>query len=161
MPENAIIAIIGLVVIIPSMLWCYIRHIRSLVPRPDPWDDQIQAALDDDSATPVCHRCLNEHSATDWFCPHCGAAVGEYNNWLPYVQIFSEGEVLRNAVFDRIRVNSMVVIGFVLFTLALAITTGLGIVLAPIYLVLFLRNVGRSRAAVAEEKISNANETPI
>ena len=51
-----------------------------------------------------------------WFCPVCGAAVGPYNNILPFIRIFSIGEALRSGVgpeahFTPFRTVAYVAIG--------------------------------------------------
>jgi hypothetical protein len=152
---------IGLAVVLGVGLYRLVQHIRRVVPRPDPWDADIEQAVNGDDAIPICHRCLTEHDVNAWFCPKCGAAVGEYNNLLPFVQVFSEGEVLRNSLFDRLRITPLTVAGFFVFTASLAVLTGIGIVLAPIYWALFIKNVQRNRIAAEAEKVSNENQSPL
>jgi len=69
-------------------------------------------------AIPVCHRCTTPYELPVWFCPVCGAAVGPYNNLMPYVRIFSIGEALRSGVgpeahFNRFRVLAYASIGLI------------------------------------------------
>ena len=142
-------------------IYRFVERFRRLIPRADPWSDEVQAAVCDESDVPVCHRCLTEQEANTLFCPKCGTAVGEYNNILPWVQVFSEGEVLRNSLFDRLRVNIVTIAGFFVFTIALGVITGIGLILMPFMWVMFVKNIGRSRVLEAEEKISNANETSL
>ena len=72
--------------------WC-----RSL-DTPNPWSDELDAAARAPGAIPVCHRCTTPCEFPVWFCPSCGAAVGPYNNILPFIRIFSIGEALRSGV---------------------------------------------------------------
>src|ERR1035438_2229632 len=71
------IAISGLVI---AGLWRITAWVRNAPVRPNPWGAEIEASLQADDATPICHRCLSPHSNTAWFCEHCGSAVGPYNN---------------------------------------------------------------------------------
>ena len=52
-----------------------------------------------------------------WFCKHCGAAVGPYNNLMPFLNVFSEGEVLRNGITHRFRNRPFIAFGYFLITL--------------------------------------------
>ncbi len=159
-PTDAKVVATGIAIVVALGLYRLFQHFRKLVPRPDPWESDVQAAVSEETARPICHRCLTDHDVNAWFCPKYGAAVGDYNNLLPYVQVFSEGEVLRNAISQRLRVNIITIVGFVLFTFCLALMTGVGIVLAPFYLYLFFRNVGKNRLVDMEENISNAPQPP-
>ncbi len=111
-------------------------------PSPDPWDQETEKALHEPEAVEVCHRCFAPVSPCSWFCEHCGCAVGPYNNLMPYIEVFSEGEVLRNGVNDRFRQNALVVAGYFLVSLHLYV------VFAPIYWILFLRNLNRQKEGV-------------
>jgi hypothetical protein len=160
MTDRDILAVaVGVGVLIAFGIYRLFQHFRRLVPRPDPWDAEIQAAISEETAVPVCHRCLTEQVPNALFCPKCGTAVGDYNNVMPWVNVFSEGEVLRNSLYDRLRVNILTVAGFIFFTLALAAITGIGFILLPFFWVMFAINIRRSRSAETEEKISNANES--
>jgi hypothetical protein len=111
------------------ILWC-----RGLPTSPDPWDADIEKSLHEPDATPVCHKCFSPQPAGQWFCAHCGSAVGDYNNWMPYIYVFSEGEVLRNGVTEKVRVNALVIVGYLLLSLNY-------FVLAPVYWYFFFKNL--------------------
>jgi hypothetical protein len=64
-------------------------------PAPNPWSDEDQEAVSQPEAVRICHRCLTPQEHVGWFCPECGAATGPYNNFMPFVNVFSTGEVLR------------------------------------------------------------------
>src|SRR3954468_23812942 len=81
----------------------YLRELRSSPPTPNPWPDDIEAAVHQPDALPICHRCFTPQNHNGWFCPECGTATGPYNNLMPYLYIFSEGEVLRAGVLDPVR----------------------------------------------------------
>jgi hypothetical protein len=68
-----------------------------------PWSDEIQAEIERPDAVRVCHRCLTPQEHLGWFCPECGAATGPYNNCMPFVYIFSQGEVLRAGVNEKMK----------------------------------------------------------
>lgn len=118
--------------------WRIVVWIRNAPLRPDPWDAAIEQGVHDHGAVLVCHRCFTPVSPAGWFCEHCGSAVGPYNNVMPYVRVFSEGEVFRNGVTDRLHVSSLIVIGYVLYSLISYI------VFAPVYWFFLFKNLKRS-----------------
>lgn len=77
-----------------------------------PWPDEIQQAVHDRGAIRVCHRCLTPQEHLGWFCQKCGAATGPYNNVMPFVYIFSTGEVFRTGVDERVRFPKWVQISY-------------------------------------------------
>jgi hypothetical protein len=70
--------------------------------------------------------------------------VGPYCNYLPFVYIFSQGEVLRAGVTERIRHSPLIVIGFVLLSLVMCA------VAAPIYWFFLFKHLRQTDPAVAE-----------
>jgi hypothetical protein len=72
------------------------------------------------------------------FCEHCGSAVGDYNNWMPYVCNFSEGEVFRNGTSGQFRNRPVILAGYFLINL------GMFPFFAPIYWISMLLNWNRS-----------------
>ena len=64
---------------------------------------------------------------------------------MPYVHIFSIGEVLRNGSSGRVRSSPMIIIGYVLYAL-LQYT-----IAVPLYLFFFFRNLRRTKATEAAE----------
>ena len=54
--------------------------------------------------------------------------MGPYNNLMPYLQIFSEGEVLRNASNVHLRKRPLIMIGYFLLGLSF-----IPFVLLPVY----------------------------
>ena len=105
----------------------------------DPWDEDIEKALHEPEAVEVCHRCFDPVTPGSWFCGHCGCAVGPYNNVMPFIDVFSEGEVLRNGVNDKLRPNALIVAGY------LFVSINLYSVFAPIYWILLFRNLPRQQ----------------
>jgi len=110
----------------------------------DPWGEEIDNALNQDDAVPVCHHCLTPQEHNGWFCPECGATVGPYCNYLPYVYIFSQGEVLRAGVTERLRPTPLIVVGYVLFSF------GMVAIAAPVYWFFLFKNLRRRDGAEAE-----------
>lgn len=104
---------------------------------PDPWGPEIEHLIQNSDAPPLCHRCFTPQSSQAWFCPECGTSVGPYNNYMPYVYIFSQGEVLRSGINDHIRHSFLVVVGYLLFSL------GSYSIFAPVYWYLLFRNLRR------------------
>jgi len=103
----------------------------------DPWGKEIQEAVNHEEAVPLCHHCFTPQEHNGWFCPECGATVGPYCNYLPYVYIFSQGEVLRAGVTERLRRSKLITIGFVLVSL------GMFALAAPIYWFFLFKHLGQ------------------
>lgn len=106
---------------------------------PDPWSKEEQNRADDQEAMIVCHRCCTPQGAPNWFCPGCGTAVGPYNNVLPFIYIFSIGEVFRSGVCPSARYTSLTIPGYILASM---IKYGL---FWPFYLIRLCRNCSRQR----------------
>jgi hypothetical protein len=134
------IALCGLAVVV---FWRLIVWVRDSPTRPDPWDAETQQKLSEPDAVEVCPHCLTPQSSTAWFCARCGRAVGPYNNLMPFLNVFSEGEVFRNGMTGRFRNRPLVLIGFILISLSSYF------IFAPVYLFLLLANWRRSSAAPA------------
>ena len=115
-------------------LWRFVVWVREAPTTPDPWDAEVEQKLSDPDATEVCPHCFTEQPPNAWFCKGCGRAVGPYNNLMPYVQIFSEGEVFRNGTSGQLRRSPLILIGYFLITL------GMFSFLAPIYWFSLLSN---------------------
>ena len=86
-----------------AVFWRFIVWIREAPVRPDPWDAETEQKISEPDAQEVCPHCSTPQPPGAWFCAHCGRAVGPYNNLMPYVQVFSEGEVFRNGTSGRFR----------------------------------------------------------
>ena len=128
------IGVLAVVFLGATGVYAFIRWLLT-GPRPaDPWDEEVAAALESDEAVPLCHRCLTPQSPAADFCPHCGATVGQYTNWLPYPYIFSVGDMLRLGVAGQFHRTVLTVGGFILFSLAEYL------VFAPLYWVLLIRH---------------------
>jgi RNA polymerase subunit RPABC4/transcription elongation factor Spt4 len=106
---------------------------------PDPWDQKIAAEIGREEATPLCHRCLTAHDSATDFCPACGAAVGQYTNWLPYPQLFSIGHALRIGTSGKFRRSPLTVSFFLLFSLVECT------LFAPIYWIFMALKLGKHR----------------
>jgi hypothetical protein len=78
----------------------------------DPWSEETAHEINQPDVVETCLHCSTPQSPAAWFCPNCGRAVGPYNNLMPYVCIFSEGEVLRNGVMDKMRINILTKAGY-------------------------------------------------
>jgi hypothetical protein len=102
--------------------------------KPDPWGAEVAAELATAAARPLCPRCLEPHAEADWFCRHCGAATGDYNNVNPYLYLFSLGEVLRRGTSEAFPRRGYTLLGFILISLAEYA------VFAPVYWVMLALN---------------------
>lgn len=108
---------------------------------PDPWETEAETLGDPATAQPLCLHCLQPHPGQAWFCPHCAAPVGEYNNYNPYLYIFSVGELLRTGTSGRYRRNWFTVAGFAV----LGVTEF--VILAPLYWRMVALNLRRQTAS--------------
>jgi hypothetical protein len=153
-----------LVVLAPAAAAIYglVWWIMQAKPKPDPWGPDVETAIQGPDAMPVCHHCFAPQEAPNWFCPECDAAIGPFNNLMPYLQIYSAGEVLRTGTTGHWRPGPplqlgaarvlrtgttghwrpsvLVVLGYLLVSL------GVASVFAPVYWYFLLQNVQRQRA---------------
>ena len=104
---------------------------------PDPWGEELDSAVRQEDATPVCPRCFEPQPPVGWFCPQCGAAVGHYNTSMPYVYVHSLGEMLLSGVGRQAQYTLLTIPGYVLVAVSEYGPLGL------IYLVRVFRNMGR------------------
>jgi hypothetical protein len=114
---NLIIAALALGGLVLAALWWLIGWVRDAPVTPDPWDLAVEQKLQEPETPEVCPHCLTEQPPTAWFCKRCGRAVGPYNNVMPYLQIFSEGEVFRSGTSERLRKSPLILIGYLLLSL--------------------------------------------
>jgi hypothetical protein len=149
---NLIVGAYGLGLLALAFLWRLIAWIREAPQTPDPWDAEVEQKLQDPEVRQICHRCLTPQEPETWFCRHCGAAVGPYNNLMPFLNVFSEGEVLRNGVGGRFRNRPFIAVGYSLITLGYVlgllidyplVTVGIFSFFALVYWVSVLRNLKR------------------
>ena len=83
-----------------------------MINKPDPWPPEIDKEIRKPEAICVCHRCFTPQETATWFCPDCGTAVGPYNNTMPFIRIFSMGEVVRSAVNKNAWSTPLRIIGY-------------------------------------------------
>jgi len=119
---NLIVGGFGLGLLALAALWHLIAWVREAPGTPDPWDAEVVQKLQDPDVQQVCHRCMTPQEPEAWFCKHCGAAVGPYNNLMPFLNVFSEGEVFRNGRSDRFRNRPFIAVGYLLITLGFVMT---------------------------------------
>jgi hypothetical protein len=117
--------------------WVFIQWLRKGPVTPDPWDGEIAAGLEKQEAMPLCNHCLSPHNANTDFCPECGAAVGQYTNWLPYPYLFSIGHALRIGTAGEFKHSPLTISGFLLLGLAEYS------IFSPFYWFVFLRSLFR------------------
>ena len=144
-PEH-LIGEVALAVLAVLLAWRAIVWFMQIPVPPDPWGQEIEKALHDPEAVEVCHRCFDPVTPGSWFCQHCGCAVGPYNNLMPYIDVFSQGEVLRNGTNDKLPQNALIIGGYLLLSL------NMYFVFAPIYWVLFFKNLRRQKESVEQMK---------
>jgi len=134
---NLLIAGLALGGLAVAALWRLIIWVRDAPVTPDPWDAEVEKEIKEPEAQEICPHCSTPQSSGAWFCPHCGRAVGPYNNVMPYLQVFSEGEVFRNGASGQFRNRPFILFGYFL------VTMGTFPLFAPIYLLSLLLNWNR------------------
>jgi len=134
----------AVVVVLAFAVVRLVRWIQQAAPQPDPWDKEIEEAVQAEDAVSLCPHCLAPQESETWFCAECGCSIGPYNNLNPYLYLFSVGDLFRAGVSGRVRRSPLVVAGFVVFSL-LEYT-----LFAPFYWFLFFRNLRRQRAESGE-----------
>lgn len=67
--------------------------------------------------TPLCLNCAAPQGGHRWFCPKCGFPGGEYVVLMPYLQIFTVGEVLRRGVTGPPEKGFAIKAGLVVYSL--------------------------------------------
>ena len=134
----------GLAVLAFGLLWGVFVRAGQVPTSPDPWDKEIEKAVHEPEAVEVCHRCFDPVTPGSWFCKNCGCAVGPYNNLMPYLYVFSQGEVLRNGGNDKLPRNALVVAGY------LFVSLNQYLVFAPIYWIFLFRNLKRQKESVEQ-----------
>ena len=140
--EQELVALVVLG-IVGVALYLLVRWLTEAKRTGDPWGDEIDKALDQDDAVPLCHHCLTPQQHNGWFCPQCGATVGPYCNYLPFVYVFSQCEVVRAGVTERIRRSPLIVVGLVLVSLVMCA------VAAPVYWFFLFKHLRQSDTAAA------------
>ncbi|MDR3457820.1 MAG: hypothetical protein P4N60_10275 [Verrucomicrobiae bacterium] len=144
---NMLIAKLAIGGLMIGLFWRFLFWVREAPTTPDPWDAETDKKLSEPETSQACHHCSTPLATTAWFCPHCGSAVGPYNNMMPYVFIFSEGEVLRNSTSRNFRTRPLIIIGYLLVALGMTPILTYAYLripvcwLFPILLVLFLKNI--------------------
>jgi hypothetical protein len=134
---NTVVALLGIMGLLCAGFWRFVVWVREAPSTPDPWDAEVERTLQKPETVQVCHHCSTPQNPNAWFCEHCGSAVGPYNNLMPYVNVFSEGEVFRNGVTNRFARRPIILIGYFLISL------GAYSIFAPIYWLFLLSNLRR------------------
>lgn len=137
LPPEMQVATLALLALILAALYSLARWIMQAELRSDPWGPEVDAAIHGPDALPVCHHCFTPQEDPNWFCPECGAAIGPYNNLMPYLYLFSEGEVFRSGVIGHWRPSALIIAGYVLVALVAAS------IFAPVYWYFLWQNVRR------------------
>jgi len=124
-----------------ALFWRLIVWIRDCPVHPDPWEQELTEQVAAPEAVEVCPHCLTEQTARDYFCPKCGAATGPYNNFMPWVYLFSMGEVLRTGTGGNFRRTPFVIAGYIFYALSQYI------IFVPFFLFSFFKNLARLKNA--------------
>jgi hypothetical protein len=66
--------------------------------KPAPWSPELEAAVRDPAAVPLCVNCLFPQEQHARFCPHCGFPGGHYVATMPFLTVFLDGELFRRGV---------------------------------------------------------------
>ena len=131
---NLVIAGLALGGLLIASAWRLIVWVRDAPVTPDPWDAEVEKKINEPETPEICPHCSAPQPSTAWFCQQCGRAVGPYNNMMPFVQVFSEGEVFRNGASPHLRKRPFILLGYFL------IIVGTFPLFAPINLLSLLLN---------------------
>lgn len=142
------LVIIGIVAAVIYGVIRWVREAKDL--SPDPWGAEVEKVIQDPQTRPLCHHCLLPQEKEGWFCPECGAATGQYNNYMPWVMVFSQGEVFRAGVNEKFRRSPLIACGYVLCSLACYA------VFAPVYWYFLFKNLRRAPIPNGEDRGSAA-----
>jgi hypothetical protein len=111
---------------------------------PDPWSKDIDDRVRNKDANPVCLNCLMPQERHYWICDDCGFPGGEYVNTMPFLHIFSLGELLRRGVLGKPEKKNLAILGF------LIVSSLEYLIFAPIYWYwMYRKAIGRP---ICEEK---------
>jgi hypothetical protein len=141
--EQELVALV-ILAILGVAIYQLVQWLKEAKRTADPWGDEIGKALDEDDAVPLCHHCFTPQQHNGWFCPECGATVGPYCNYLPFVSVFSQGEVVRAGVTEHIRRSPLIVIGLVLLSLTMFALA------APFYWFFLFKHLRQEDSAAVE-----------
>ncbi len=125
--SERMVAVLVILGICGVMLYRFYLWIMAAPRTKDPWGKELDDEVDNETAVPLCHHCFTPQEHNGWFCPECGATVGTYCNYMPFVYVFAQGEVLRAGVTERIRQSGLIITGYILFSLTMYA------ILAPVY----------------------------
>jgi hypothetical protein len=143
-----VIGFLGLVGLVFGGLWFFMEGVGKPASRPEPWDSEVTAQLEQEEATPLCHHCLLPQNSATNFCPQCGAPVGPYTNLLPYTNLFSVGHMLRIGTGEQFQRTPFKVAFFMLVSLS---EYG---PFAPFYWYRLFTNRNRINPAAPEESLA-------
>ena len=127
-----------------------IHWLKSAGTTPDPWGPDIEEYIRDPQTSALCHRCLIPQADNAWFCPECGSSVGPYNNYMPFVVIFPQGEILRARVTDKFRPSFLILSGFAVYAVIQYA------IFAPIYWYFLYQNFRRNLRDARSETFPEA-----
>jgi hypothetical protein len=129
---------LGLVVLLALVFYALVLFLKrvSAGPRsPEPWDAEVAAKLEDSTTTVLCHRCLVPNDPGADFCEQCGAAIGQYTNYLPFPYLFSMGHTLRLGTAGEYKRTPVTILGYILLALEEYL------IFAPVYLYQLFRKL--------------------
>jgi len=128
--------------------WRVLLWLQAPIKLTRPRSDDVEAAIQDPECSPLCIRCLCPQDGFQWFCQHCNAAVGPYNNSMEYLYLFSQGEVFRAGTQGLVPARGLTVIGYLLASFCAYQ------IFAPLYWVMLFRGFRQRNQNRAED--SNA-----
>jgi len=94
---EAFVAMAAVAVAAVLTLVTWIRRLASKS-TPDPWPQEVDEAVRNREAVPICLSCLYPQRERSWLCPNCGFPAGDFVTLMPYLQNFAIGELFRRGV---------------------------------------------------------------
>jgi hypothetical protein len=144
------LAVLVILAIGGFFIYWFIRWVSKAPRTVDPWGEQLDQEVNEQGAVSLCHHCLTPQEHNGWFCPRCGATVGPYSNYMPYIYVFSQGEVLRAGVTERLRPSALIILGFMLLSLGMFDIVGLFALALPIYWFFLFQNLRHNERPTAQ-----------
>jgi len=132
---DRLVGFLGIYVLCGCSVVIFIRWLLDSPRSPDPWNEQVAAEMEKDDSVPLCHHCIAPHHPLAHFCGHCGASVGTYTNYMPFLRQFAVGHTLRIGTREPFKRSPLTIVGFLVVSLAEYK------IFAPVYWYLLLRNV--------------------
>jgi hypothetical protein len=135
--STRLIGFYGIALVALGGVWLFVQWLMRSPKIPDPWSSEVAEEMECESARPLCAHCLSSYGKLQHFCSECGAPVGDYNNLMPYVNLFSIGHVLRIGTSGTFKRSPFLIACFFAFSIVEYT------LFAPVYWYRLIKNIAR------------------